>query len=880
MAVNLNTFITLANSAFFSSRDIIVEGKDEDQTAKLGHLVISSGKDTNIATMEAFKKALVAEYGFFGAHAFDTVLGTRMQTNKSLRSSEVTSTLSRLETIKGQRFTAELQRQLETDPTLCELSDEVRSKVFKLFQDHPFGDPPAKFDTCQTPEQMNTMVAWTISRATTRAIQEVAQEKGAGAIAGEALGPRQDAAEEIDDKAPTGLKGFTTKPVFTGSTTSVEDHVKAGTIGAGMRVHRSSSNPVLFQKLKTNGVEPGFITSNDWSIDDTRGLMADIWSDDNKAQLDEISSQSSKIQQMLRDNPNVSRREVAMAAGRAFKGGVAAVAEYVLQRDLADPDSSIAKAFKAKCPGIDKSTLFPADGSEPTQQQKDRIALVKRALFTEIRDAVMNETSDSEKAKSPIFQHFADRTIVKLDYNEGDRFAWRRTPGHSGHFRLPERINVKKNVVYGHGYRTTRLSKPDDASTSAVREALANDLTRMLGVPAQELSLVRGEYSDGHPKFLLSAKFASGYKDLEKGYLEDGQVVSPSGLPLPQLGQYKILFLALADRDAVGSHGQNKGIREIDAGNGRKELRFFAIDPGHSLEGNAKHLDIHDDFSFSDAIGTRFKNFSVFDDDTRFSKFQGVLSLRDLSQSEDLTALFTSYRTKFNPNEPGISDAEKELRNTILKNIGTMETEFRSQIDKILTVFKPQLDFYDALDSQGKDVQKKAIETIANLEKLTSPTTWKSKEGKVELKHLAVESGKRIPWKATVSPDGAIVYSTGKTLSKTAQAHLTAFCAQAGVLCSIGKGGVSITVPTAMQDAFFEAFDESRVATATHPQEALERAMAAPPPLPTVPPPPIPDDDDLAPPPPTVPPPPIPDDLAPPPPTEPPPPIPDDDDLA
>ena len=825
MAVNLNTFTTLASSAFFSSRDIIVEGKDDAQTARLGHLIISSGKDTNIATMEAFKKALVAEYGVFGAHAFDTVLGTRMQTNKSLRASDVTATLSRLQTIKGQRFTAELERQLETDPTLCEFSADVRGKVFQIFKDHPFGDPPANFASCQTPEQMNTMVSWTISRATTRAIQEVAQEKGAGAIAGEALGPRQDAAEVIDDKAPTGLKGFTTNPVFTGSTTSVEDHVKAGTIGAGMRIHRSSSNPVLFQKLKTSGVEPGFITSNDWSIDDTRGLMADIWSDDSKAQLQDAVSHSPKLQQLLLDKPDAGLREVGMAAGRAFKGGVAVVAEYVLQRDLANPDSSIAKAFKAKCPGIDKSTLFPADGSEPTQQQKDRIALVKRALFTEIRDAVMNETRDSEKAKSPIFQHFADRTIVKLDYNEGDRFAWRRTPGHSGHFRLPERTNVKKNVVYGHGYRTTRLSKPDDASTSAVREALANDLTRMLGVPAQELSLVRGEYSDGHPKFLLSAKFASGYKDLERGYLNDGRVVSPEGLPLPQLGQYKILFLALADRDAVGSHGQNKGIREIDAGNGRKELRFFAIDPGHSLEGNAKHLDIHDDFSFSDAVGTRFKNFSVFDDDTRFSKFQGVLALRELAQSTKIGDLFQSYRDKFNPNEPGISDAEKELRNSILKNIGTMETEFRAQIDKILKVFKPQLDFFDALAPQGAAVQEKAIETLSNLEKLTSPTTWKSKEGKVELKHLAVESGKRVPWKATVSLTGAIVYSTEKALSKTAQAHLTAFCAQAGIPCSIGKGGVSITVPPSMQDAFFAAFEESRVASATHPQEALERAI-------------------------------------------------------
>ena len=121
---------------------------------------------------------------------------------------------------------------------------------------------------------------------------------------------------------------------------------------------------------------------------------------------------------------------------------------------------------------------------------------------------------------------------------------------------------------------------------------------------------MRGKYSDGHPKIMLSAKFATGYKDMEAGMLKDGRVVPPKDAPadleMEPLGKYKAFFLVTADRDGVGSRGQNKGFI-----NGK----FFAIDPGHSLEGNGKYLDVSDDLSFKDTYGRstkpRFKNFSV-----------------------------------------------------------------------------------------------------------------------------------------------------------------------------------------------------------------------------------------------------------------------------
>ena len=202
-------------------------------------------------------------------------------------------------------------------------------------------------------------------------------------------------------------------------------------------------------------------------------------------------------------------------------------------------------------------------------------------------------------------------------------------------------------------------------------EALANDLTRIAGVPAQELEIVRGEYSDGHPKLMLQAKFADGYKDMEAGFIKDGRIVPPNGQQAESLGKYKAFFLVTADRDAIGRRGQNKGFAHG---------KFFAIDPGHSLEGNAKYLKVSSDLSFKDTykdshlISTkpRFENFSVFDDDTFFSKMEGVLDLRKTAESGKFKELFDKYRAAFDPDESGISDAERTLRTKIRAEIGKL----------------------------------------------------------------------------------------------------------------------------------------------------------------------------------------------------------------
>ena len=87
---------------------------------------------------------------------------------------------------------------------------------------------------------------------------------------GKAVGKRTEVAEN----EPTGLKDLNT--VLDAHDTSVEDKLKEGKIGIGMRVNNSSTNPILLQKLKDNGVEPGFIYKNDWSLKDTISLSKNM----------------------------------------------------------------------------------------------------------------------------------------------------------------------------------------------------------------------------------------------------------------------------------------------------------------------------------------------------------------------------------------------------------------------------------------------------------------------------------------------------------------------------------------------------------------------------------------------------------------------------
>ena len=813
--INVATFQDIANQAkFFGSRDIFVNGEGKNATARLGNFFFSQGKAVNNATMKAFKAALENEYGSLGTHAFDTVLGSRSQLNKSLRACDIQRTLSTLVPIRENRFLGEVNRQIATSPKMLELSDAERKEVFQKLK----GDPLKGVDlaSCRTPKDLSAAAA----RRLGAAIDELRKEKDEGLHAN-TLGARSSVETAAGAKEPTGLRNLTT--VLKAGTTSVEDQIKKGLIGAGMSVNRSDTNTILFEELKKNGVEPGFIYRNDWSPDDTRGLMADINSDESRHALDVLKQNDSAFAKKCEGK---TLREQIMLAGRAHPAGIAAVAEFALSeaarmvKNNKIPDNH---SFGQLATAIKNYNLNPLDlerliNGGTDKGTADAIKEIKRELFAQIRDAVMGVRSgDDFYTFSPIFRHFDERHIMKLDYNEGDR-VFTKDAAHAGSFQRPERILTTRKPILGQIYRLQTASSADSISAGAVTEALANDLTRIAGVPAQELEIVRGEYSDGHPKLMLQAKFADGYKDMEAGFIKDGRIVPPKGQTAEKLGKYKAFFLVTADRDAVGRRGQNKGFAHG---------KFFAIDPGHSLEGNAKYLKVSDDLSFKDTYGKstkpRFENFSVFDDDTFFSKLEGVANLRETAKKGEFKKLFDDYRAAFNPNASGISDAEKALRTKIIDEINKKETEFNESLKKILDVSVNNLDLYDDLSDQPPAVRQGAIETIANLEKLTSPTTWTSKKGKVALEHLEVIPETRVPWKGVLKGD-SIMFFTETKMSYSNFKQVEDMVTAAGAKFEDDAMGVTrITVPLDKAEQFFAAFNEEKVQQITHPAEYKAR---------------------------------------------------------
>lgn len=833
MPIALDTFQRLADSTRLSSRDIVVTSEDSAELGRVGRFSVTSGaQNVNASTMEAFREALKNEYGVFGEHAFDTVLASRSQTKKSLRACDVRAVMSQLEPLKEQRLLNEVMRQIDTSPDAVALGP-VGKRAMKALAESAISENKERLADCRTTGAVANLAAMIVRQIIAQAGTDD------GLIAGE-IGPSTLSEQEVAEDEPTGLKRLQqgTKTDMGKSATSVEDRVKRGSLGAGMRVDLRSENPILFEKLKSNGVEPGFIFRNDWSRSDTRSLMSDIGSATSLQTLEDLKGRSDELRAKCEGK---TPREQIMLAGRAHPACMAAVAEYVLEQAvlLAGDDSqagqkarerdgigALANSLKARMGANDLAAL---SASLSGTGDKALLDSVKKNFFPEIRDAVMgvrpkyeDGTVNEHYSKSPIFSHFADRHIAKLDYNEGDRrIRW--AAGSEGSFRLPERVGVKGGSFKGFFYRSFRLTSADDASCGAVAEALANDLTRLSGVPAQELSIIRGKYSDGHPKLMLEAKFANGYHDFDNYCLKDGRIVPPptaNGEPpvvIEDLGKYKAMFLLLADRDAVGSHGQNKGV----VGG-----RFFAIDPGHSLEGNGKDLVIRDDFSFKDkSIGLekRFRNFSVFDDSTRFEKFTGILAIRDLRRTGKAAALFAAYRNQFNVENA--SPAEKPLFIKINKRIDEMESEFTQQMDKLLSVFDSQLALYDAFSDAEQAMRRPAIDTIENLEKLTSPTTWTSAKGEVKLKHLEVVKSKRIPWTAHMDDNGNLVYESKAPLDAKARALLENRMVGADTV-TYGfddKGCARISVAKGNAHILFETLSERHVMEDTHPEEFRER---------------------------------------------------------
>lgn len=736
MPVNLQSFTDFAaQHTIHTSKNFHVHEANGRLEAGAASLKQRIGTDlkANQRTMAAFRNCLSNEYGVFGEHAFDAVLGARADVGKTLRAKDIASVMRVLnptdtgavrQTMIAARFANEASRQAETNPraVAANVTGALKERLQACFEDDLFFARAVR--GCENQAELSRLIEGKIN-----AILDMNELPGARrTLAVDA--PPAPAPAAGHPQVPTGLQALD-GDTFGGAETSVEDRVRSGAFGAGMRVNESGVKYV-FEKLKTSGVEPGFIVRKDWTAADTQTMMTD----------------GTDLDQVARD---------------------------VLEQRLGRPLTA-----------------------------QDDVRALKAQHFVAIRDAAM--------AGAGNVRRLTERHIVKLDYNENDRRV-RHGAAHIGHFRLPVRNAIKGGAFKGAFFRAFRLTTANEASAGAVAEALANDLTRAMGVPTQELSLVKGRYSDGHEKLMLVSKFAHGYRDFDGNFLKDGRLVGRQDahgnvIEQPEdIGRYKAMFLLLADRDAVGSHGQNKGIV-----NGQ----FFAIDPGHSLEGNGAALEIHDDFSFKDTQGgvfeKRFLNFSVFDDSNRSEKLKGMVAIRDAFVHGDFDNIFNEYEARFPADDP---HADQALSQAIQTRIQEMRAEFNGQYDRMMGVFGGQLAVYDhflALTPGDDATACRVIDAVENLERLTSPTVSMSKHGEVQLRHLEVTPETRVPWKVRVAPDGAVVYSCDR-LPEGRKPLLENMLQGAGVTeVEAGTdGSFTFTVPQANLPAFLGAFTEDAV---------------------------------------------------------------------
>lgn len=734
MPVNLQTFTDFAaQHTVHVAKNIHVHEADGQMEVGSASFKQTLGRDlsANQRTMAAFRNCLSNEYGVFGEHAFDAVLGARADVGKTLRAKDIASVMRVLnptdtgtvrQTMIAARFANEAGRQAETNPraVAANVTGALKERLQACFEDDFFFARAVR--GCENQAELSRLIEGKIN-----AILDMNELPGARrTLAVDA--PPAPAPAAGHPQVPTGLQALD-GDTFGGAETSVEDRVRAGAFGAGMRVNESGVKYV-FEKLKTSGVEPGFIVRKDWTAADTQTMMTD------GTDLDQV-------------------------------------AREVLEQRLGRPLTA-----------------------------QDDVRALKAQHFVAIRDAAMAGVGNVRR--------LTERHIVKLDYNENDRRV-RHDAAHIGTFRLPVRNAIKGGAFKGAFFRAFRLTTANEASAGAVAEALANDLTRAMGVPTQELSLVKGRYSDGHEKLMLVSKFAHGYKDFDGNFLQDGRLVpgrdAAGNVVQPEdIGRYKAMFLLLADRDAVGSHGQNKGLV-----NGH----FFAIDPGHSLEGNGAALEIHDDFSFKDTQGgvfeKRFLNFSVFDDSNRSEKLKGMVAIRDAFVRGDFDNIFNEYEARFPADEGG----DPALGSAIRSRLGEMRAEFNGQYDRMMGVFGGQLAVYDhflALTPGDDATACRVIDAVENLERLTSPTVATSKHGEVQLRHLEVTPETRVPWKVRVAPGGAVVYSCDR-LPEGRKPLLENMLQGAGVteVEADAGGAFTFTVPQANLPAFLGAFTEDAV---------------------------------------------------------------------
>lgn len=553
---------------------------------------------------------------------------------------------------------------------------------------------------------------------------------------------------------------------------NVEDRVKAGTLHEGDRL-----GPFEFVRLKQKGVEPGFEARMAWQPEHTRAMKTP----GTRLHAQAITFLNCALEGKFLP-PEGTKAHTSLRALTALGDAIRAKAQVFLQEQ-----------------GI------RAEDRNPMNALRDR-----PEDLNALRNALMEDSTITLELEGHVRQNdpfFTDIHYVKMDYAESDKTLA------SHKLRIPTR--TAKGFFHREFTAKTRI----EANHAALKETLATDLMRAMGIESQKARLVPASYADGSLKLMVEAEHMSmtgadgerlRFTDFA-GNLRDGILTQPtqdgsdriSDPVVERWGRNKILFLLMADRDAIGSRGDNKG---------RMGDTFAAIDPGHSLEGFMRFRNIHSDFSF-DQPGMkhmRFKNFSMFDDCSYSEKMQGIRQLVDMRDRGEDLRVFDSYVEWLNEelSTPRPS-AEREEFQSMLDKVESMKAAFVERRDYILDeVFGERIRFMDAVPP--------VLDALDALEKLTSPTRMTSPSGEIRLRHPQL-SGSRQEWHIAGDGQGGYTFST--TGGSRLQRRLTDFLqGRVEPLPELSmEGGVfSLHIPHAQLTDFLSVMTEQEVVAAKH----------------------------------------------------------------
>lgn len=676
---------------------------------------LETGMSRRVGSIRSSKRTIVAVEAHLRAHK--EAIEARVSQNKSLLDADVANLKNRLEALGGNAY-AQFAPDRDAEARIATaLSSELATYLAPDFKKGAIDTLTQKHIDASIRTIMNGYLA---DKGLTMPASQGAKT---GALA---LG------QLIKD--PIQADGIKELPAFNKAFSS-------GDIG------QSFGRYVVHDRKKL-GVEPGFVALKAWTQDDT-GKMLDLSNEPPHRYA--LVASSAYLECMTNDElvdlTNTLTPE-ELEALRAWLGPDAPSHEGAQQlRALFDAQPDLRVCLLRNSFATLLASIKAGGRLSPQDQQR----------FEVMKSLVEHNT-----------EKFSKRHYVKLDYHE--RTLLNKTLGDRVRYARGKRegLGLKKRI-FDRAVRWWKSDTPRGLNRSAVKEALANDLTRTLGVPTQKLKLVASKFPPeelmpGEPvrqekvKLLLDGTHVTGsnpgesYSDLTpymSGHGERQVLVKMKTDPLPNgksvmapevktdgrlkimevdtsreaMGRYKAVFSLLGDVDAVGSKGQNKGT---------VGKQFFAIDPGHSLDADSMLGEIPEsDFRIkSEGHGT-YKNFSVFDQSPFSERIRGLKDTLERAKGPEVATLFGTYRGQFGDNavaeELSFQEDIDGWKRLLDERVGRFEEKFA---DRLAVLRDFNLDAVcsgapgEDRDLKIETARDQILDSLDTLEKISSRHSW------------------------------------------------------------------------------------------------------------------------------------------------------------